>query len=193
MSRSINDDFRTDVRDWVAFDDKIAKANRAIKRVRERKKNLGDGIVQFMQSRNLHKKEIKVSNSRLSCNIKEKPTPITQKFIRECLADYFGDEKKAKALVKFMYDPAKKIQACLAIALNDEDQARKATEYLFSQREVTVIRTINRKKKREPVAIPVDTGPISQEATHALQTPSNSSAEGTELESESGSDGYYEE
>ena len=45
MSRSVTDDFRVKVRDWVAYDNKLIKASNAIKRVKEKQTDIGSGIL----------------------------------------------------------------------------------------------------------------------------------------------------
>ena len=60
MSRnSVSNVFKTNVRDWVAYDNKIIKAKNAIKRVKDKQVQLGEGIIKFMAENNLQK-EIKL-------------------------------------------------------------------------------------------------------------------------------------
>lgn len=184
---SLSNSFKEKVRDWVAFDDKIAKANQVVGKVREKKKSIGEDIVDFMKSKNLETKQLKVKDSRLSFKIKETPAPMTQKFIKDTLTDYFEDEKAAKEAVKFMYNPRKKMEACLTILLGNDDDAKDAVDFIYSRRPVTVKKTVIRKKKRTPASIPVSSGPISREAKEAMETPPSTEAE---AESEEYSEEY---
>ena len=61
MSKQVTDEFRIKVRDWVAYDNKLASANSAIKRVKEKQSEIGTSIIHFMNNHNLQKKEIKIT------------------------------------------------------------------------------------------------------------------------------------
>jgi len=166
---SVPVDFRTDVRDWVALDDKLSKAKKVIEKVKAKKNDISGNIVKFMKRNRLEKKEIKISNSRLKCGKCTKTTPLTKKFITECLTEFLRDAHEAKEAVKLMYTPKEKIKICLEYFFEDEEKAEEATEYIFSRRERTVSTTLRRKIQRTPVD--VEEGPISENVQRAMETP----------------------
>lgn len=174
-NREVTTDFRVNVRDWVAYDDKILKASNAIKRVKEKQSQLGSNIIQFMDSNNLQKKEIKINNCRLQYKTSTKITPLTKKFIQQTLVDYLDDEDKAKEIVKTLYNVRKRMEICLTDYFEDEDKAKEAVDFIYNNRKQEEIIKIRRKIQREPVTI--DGGPISQSALTALRTPENTEDE----------------
>ena len=177
MAKSVNDDFRINVRDWVAYDDKIVKAKNAIKRVQEKQSQIGSGIINFMDNNNLQKKEIKINNCRLQYKKQSKITPLTKKFILNSLTEYLDNEDEAKEIVKILYDIRKRMELCFIDHFNDEEKANEAIDYIFNQRKQEEITTIKRKNQRIPVTI--DNGPISEFAQNTIRTPENTDEEST--------------
>lgn len=169
---SVPTDFRTDVRDWVALDDKLTKAKKIIEKVRLKKNDISGNIVRFMKENRLEKKEIKISNSRLKCGKKTITTPLTKSFITACLTEFLRDQHEAKEAVKLIYTPKEKIRVCLEYFFEDEDKANEATDYIFSRRERTVSTALRRKIQRDPMDI--EEGPTSYEAQRAMDTSTSS-------------------
>jgi len=174
-SREVTTDFRVNVRDWVAYDDKILKAGNAIKRVREKQNQLGFNIINFMDSNNLQKKEIKINNCRLQYRTSTKTTPLTKKYVQQALVEYLDNEEEAKEMVKTLYNVRKRMEICFTDYFEDEYKAKEAVNFIYNNRKQEEIIKIRRKVQREPVTI--DGGPISQSAQNALQTPENTEDE----------------
>jgi len=178
MARRVTDDFRIKVRDWVAYDNKIVKANNAIKRVKEKQQEIGSGILNFMDQNGLQKKEIKISNCRLQYKTTKKITPLTKKFILNSLIEDLGDEAEAKEIIKILYDPRKRMEICLTNYFEDEDRAIELVDSIFDKRVYAEKTVLKRKIQRVPVTI--DNGPISQNAQNTLRTPVQTEEEYTE-------------
>ena len=180
MSKQVTDEFRIKVRDWVAYDNKLASANSAIKRVKEKQLEIGSGIINFMNSHNLQRKEIKISNCRLQYKTVKKTTPLTKKFILSSLTEFLAndDEAECKEIVNILYNPRKRMEMCLSQYFDDEKKAIEAVDYIYSQRKCNEVPVLKRKIQRVPVTI--DNGPISEDARNTIQTPENTEEEGEE-------------
>lgn len=171
----ISDDFKIKVRDWVAYDNKILSANNAIKRVKEKQSEIGNGIITFMDNNNLQKKEIKINNYRLQYKTVKKTTPLTKKFIKQSLKEYLGNEEESTEIVNILYSQKKRMEMCLTQYFNDENKAHDTIEYIFNQRKSTETPKLFRKIQREPVTI--NNGPISEDAQNAIKTPDNTDSD----------------
>lgn len=183
---SVTNNFKTDVRDWVAFDNKIDKAKKVIQKVKEKKNDISQNIVQYMKARNLEKKEIKIQDTRLRCSTRTTQTPLTKKFIQGCLTEFLRDHHEAKRASDMIYNPKEKILACLTLFFGDEEKAGEATDYIFDRREKTVITQLVKKRQRAPVE--VKAGPASERATRAMETP-----RGSEIDNDDHSDEPYDD
>ena len=173
---SVTEDFRIKVRDWVAYDNKIISANNAIKRVKEKKDEIGSGIIEFMDSNNMQKKEIKINNFRLQYKTIKKTTPLTKQFILQSLTDFLDNDEESKEIVDTLYNPRKRLEMCLAHYFKNEQKALQAVDYMYGQRKCNEVSVLRRKIQREPVTI--NNGPISEDARNAIQTPENTDSEG---------------
>lgn len=178
----VTSNFKTDVRDWVAFDNKIDKAKKVIEKVKEKRDDISQNIVEYMKTRNLEKKEIKIQETRLKCSTRTSQTPLTKKFISGCLTEFLRDQHEAKRACDIIYKPREKILACLTIFFNDEEKACEATDYIFNRRERTMVTKIIRKKQRTPVE--VRAGPVSENASRIMETPRGTEEERSSTESE---------
>lgn len=168
---SVSEQFKTDVRDWIAYDNKIDKAVQAIKRVKDKKDQLQHNIVQYMNSKNLQGNEIKMNNVRLQYKQKKKTTPLTKKFIENALLQEL-DPTEVRTILQVLYNPKKRLEICLSHILEDEYKAQELVNTIYNKRITTYSNIINKKVSRTPVTI--DTGPISESAQQTLETPENS-------------------
>lgn len=168
MSRnSVSNVFKTNVRDWVAYDNKIIKAKNAIKRVKDKQVQLGEGIIKFMAENNLQKKEIKISNYRLQYKTSKKTTPLTKKLILSSLTNDLQDEEEAKEIVKLLYNVRKRMEICLKDYFEDEEKAIELVNNIYNKRTKTEMPVLRRKIQRDPVT--VDSGPISTIAENTIR------------------------
>ncbi len=69
-------------------------------------------------------------------------------------------ENLSKQMIQFIYDPKKKIQACLMVMLGNPERSKDITDYVFSKRTKMEITTLSHKKQRVPVE--VENGPVSE-------------------------------
>lgn len=164
---TVTNNFKINVRDWVAYDNKIIKAKNAIKRVKNKQQQLGEGIIKFMSDNNLQKKEIKISNYRLQYKTSKKISPLTKKVILESLSNDLQDEKEAKEIVKLLYNVRKRMEICLNDYFEDEEKAKELVDNIYNKRTKTDIPLLRRKIQREPVTI--NTGPISTIAENTIR------------------------
>lgn len=168
MSRNtVTNNFKINVRDWVAYDNKIMKAKNAIKRVKDKQQQLGEGIIKFMSDNKLQKKEIKISNYRLQYKTSKKISPLTKKVILESLSNDLQDEKEAKEIVKLLYNVRKRMEICLKDYFEDEEKAKELVDNIYNKRTKTEIPVLRRKIQREPVTI--NNGPISTIAENTIR------------------------
>jgi len=168
---SVSEQFKTDVRDWIAYDNKIDKAENAIKRVKDKKYEIQKNIVHYMNTENLQGNEIKMSNVRLHYKEKKHITPITKNFLENTLSQEL-QPGEVYNILKLLYDPKKRLEVCLSHVLGDEYKASELVKTIYEKRLVTYNSVINKKVTRIPVTI--DTGPISEMAQQTLHSPENS-------------------
>jgi hypothetical protein len=168
MSRNnITTNFKSNVRDWVAYDHKIIKAKNAIKRVKDKQEQLGEGIIKFMSENSLKDKEIKIQNYRLKYKTSKKTTPLTKGFILQSLTEDLQDANEAKEIVKILYNVRKRMEICLTNYFDDEKKATDLIDSIYAKREKTEVPVLRRRVDREEFTI--NNGPISTIAENTIR------------------------
>ena len=168
---SVSEEFKTNIRDWIAYDKKIEKAFHAIKRVKEKKEDLQKNIVEYMNLKNLRDNEFKMSNVRLKYKEKKHTTPITRKFIESILLQEL-QPIDVQNVLQVLSNPKKRLEICLSYILDDELRASELVQTIYNKRITTYKSVINKKVSRTPLTI--DSGPISEIAQSTINTPENS-------------------
>lgn len=168
MSRNnITTNFKSNVRDWVAYDNKIIKAKNAIKRVKDKQEELEEGIIKFMVENSLKDKEIKIKNYRLKYKTSKKTTPLTKEFILQSLTDDLKNADEAKEIVKILYNIRERMKICLTNYFDDKKKAEELVNSIYDKREKTEIPVIRRIIDREEFTI--NSGPISTIAENTIR------------------------
>lgn len=165
---SLPEDIRTEIRDYVALVEKINKANKVTQKARAKKEDIGHSICEYMKHYKLTKKDIQVKNLRLSYVETQKKTALTQKFLKECLAEFLGDAKAAKQAVQFIWNPETRLYACLRLLLGEEERAKEAVKFILDKQ--VVEEKVFLKSVVQKDTMNVEAGPASREVQSALQT-----------------------
>ena len=165
---SLPDDIRTEIRDYVALVEKINKANNVTQKARAKKEDIGQSICEYMKHYHLTKKDIQVKNLRLSYTTTQKKSPLTQKFLKNCLSEFLGDAKAAKQAVQFMWNPESRLYACLRLLLRDEEKTKEAVKFIMDKQ--VVEEKVFLKSVVQKDTMNVESGPASKEVQLALQS-----------------------
>lgn len=78
-------DFKESVKNWVSRDNEIKTLNEKLKLLREDKKELERSICSFATHNDMKHSIIKLSDSQLSFKQVKQQTPLTLKYIKNCL------------------------------------------------------------------------------------------------------------
>lgn len=181
MSHRVSDKFKANVKKWVTYDDKLEKANEAISKVKEKQQDIGNKIFKYMKKRNAEKKKVKIGDSQLKCTTRKKTTPLTKKFVKNCLTEclqnaraaeevssilcntkkrieavlthVFQDETKAEEAAEILCDPRRRMETALTHIIDDKRRADAVTEFIYGKRITTVTTKLTRKRKEDSMAI----------------------------------------
>jgi hypothetical protein len=94
--------FEENIKQWVALDNQIKQYNAHIKELRNAKSNLTDNIITHAVDNNLSHNTIKITDGSLKFQNVKVTSPLTFKFITECLNDCIEDEEQVKTLVNYI-------------------------------------------------------------------------------------------
>ena len=94
--------FENNIREWVTVDNKLRQYGTAIKGLREEKSQLTTYIITHVADNNMSHNTIQISDGILKFQNMKVTSPLTFKFITECLNDCISDEEQVKQLVKYI-------------------------------------------------------------------------------------------
>lgn len=116
----ISPEFEDNIKKWVNIDNKIKNAKDAIKYLNEEKNTTGESILEYMKSNNLNDQQINITGGKIKLGVSKTSTPVNRKYIENRLTSYFKNSNKAK----------------------------DATNYIFSNREISEKEVIKRTKSK---------------------------------------------
>jgi hypothetical protein len=94
--------FEQNIQSWVTLDNEIKKMNDKLKGLREQRNDLSNDILIYIKDNSLDNATIKISDGRLRfMNVKQQ-SPLTYKFIQECLLKSIKNEEQVEALMTFI-------------------------------------------------------------------------------------------
>jgi len=121
ITEELKQHFKESVTEWLSIDEKIAKLRGDIKTLRLRKtKEIEPEIMKFMQTYNIS--DLNTQNGRLKYSEKNVKKAINRKSLMENLIMYYN---------------------------NNEDEAEKVTDFIYSNREEKVTKTITKLKSKK--------------------------------------------
>jgi len=94
--------FEDNIRQWVTVDNQLKKYNTEVKRLREAKGILGNNILAHAVDQNLSHSVVEISDGSLKFQNVKVTSPLTFKFITQCLKDCIEDEEQVKLLVNYI-------------------------------------------------------------------------------------------
>jgi hypothetical protein len=94
--------FQKNIQDWVALDNQIKTLNQQAKELRNNRNVLTNNIFTYAESNNLENAVIKISDGKLKFQNVKSTSPLTFRFIEECLNDVISNEEQVKTIIKYI-------------------------------------------------------------------------------------------
>ena len=98
----MSDNFQKQIQNWVSVDNKMKNLQMQVKELRQVKNTLTDSIFQYAESNNLENAVIKISDGKLKFQNVKSTSPLTFRFIEECLNDVISNEEQVKTIIKYI-------------------------------------------------------------------------------------------
>ena len=94
--------FEEKIKEWVLVDNQIKQYNAHIKSLRQQKNNLSNNIIAHAVENNMSHNTIQITDGSLKFQNVKVTSPLTFKFITECLKDCIEDEELVKLLIDYI-------------------------------------------------------------------------------------------
>ena len=102
MSQYVNDDFTSNIKKWIEYDNQISQLNKSIKSIRNTRTQISQEITKHIEQHNLMKTKFNLSDGYIKYSKTNQTAPLTFKFIFACLKQYFNDAELAATVCAFI-------------------------------------------------------------------------------------------
>ena len=94
--------FQKNIQSWVNIDNKIKNLKEDLKNLRSNKNQLTNSIFTYAESNNLENAIIQISDGKLKFQNIKTTSPLTFKFVEECLNECIPNKEQVKHLIQFI-------------------------------------------------------------------------------------------
>uniref|UniRef100_A0A6C0C5R5 Uncharacterized protein n=1 Tax=viral metagenome TaxID=1070528 RepID=A0A6C0C5R5_9ZZZZ len=95
-------DFTESIREWVSADNKIKKYQEEIKKERNIRAALTTSILDKAEESHMEHAVIEITDGKLKFQNTRVTSPLTFKFLEDCLNECIGSEDQVKQIVKYI-------------------------------------------------------------------------------------------
>tara|TARA_B110001450_G_C17383854_1_gene384825 strand:+ start:114 stop:458 length:345 start_codon:yes stop_codon:yes gene_type:complete len=95
-------EFRENIKQWVLLDNDLTAMRNKSREMREEKNNLTDCLYAHAEQNNLDTATIQISDGILKFQQFKQKSPLTFRFLEECLNDCLGDDEQVKSIIKYI-------------------------------------------------------------------------------------------
>lgn len=94
--------FQQNIKQWVSLDTQLKTLNEKTKEIRNKRNDLTDNIIEFVDNNNLSTATIRISDGKLKFAQNKQTAPITLGFLEGCLNDIISDEEKVTQIMNYI-------------------------------------------------------------------------------------------
>jgi len=94
--------FEENIKKWVNIDNKIKQLNSNILDLKENKKELTDNILNYVNNKDLFNRTVKISDGSLKFNKIKLTTPLTYKYVEQCLNRCISDKSQVDYIINYI-------------------------------------------------------------------------------------------
>ena len=94
--------FNEKVRNWVSIDNEIANLRNEMRELRNTKNQLKEEIYTYAEQNELDRSVIKISDGQLKFQQTKQTSPLTLKYIKQCLTNSIGNEKQVDLILTYI-------------------------------------------------------------------------------------------
>lgn len=98
----MSNEFTNMIKEWVTIDNELRELSLKSKSLREKKNNVNNNVINYIENNNLDNAIIKISDGTLKFNYTNISQPLTFKYINECLSDIINDKNQVEAIINYI-------------------------------------------------------------------------------------------
>tara|TARA_B100001057_G_C22855523_1_gene952531 strand:- start:1305 stop:1649 length:345 start_codon:yes stop_codon:yes gene_type:complete len=94
--------FEDSIKQWVNMDNEIRILNDKVKEIRNKKNELTDKLVNHATDNGLTHRLIEITDGNLKFQERKDTSPLTLKFIKQCLTETISDSNQVEQLYEYI-------------------------------------------------------------------------------------------
>jgi len=95
-------DFNSGIRSWVKLDDEIRQQKKVLNELKQRQEQVTTNIIDFVNSNELNKHTIEITDGNLKFNNVSTTSPFTQKYIEKSLLELLKNPDQVKIIMDYL-------------------------------------------------------------------------------------------
>ena len=94
--------FEESIKYWVAIDNQLKTLNEKTKELREKKNTTEESIITYIKTNKLINSVVNISDGKLKFVTAKQTSPLSLKFVEECLTKCIKSEEQVKQIMHFI-------------------------------------------------------------------------------------------
>ena len=95
-------EFNQKIRNWVSIDNQITTLRNEMRDLRNTKNELKEEIYTYAERNELDRSVIKISDGQLKFQQTKQSSPLTLKYIKQCLNNCIGNENQVNLILNYI-------------------------------------------------------------------------------------------
>ena len=95
-------EFSDKIKKWVGIDNQMRVYQERMKELRLDRIDIADNILEYIETNNLGDAIIEISDGKLKFNNTKQTSPLTFKFVKQCLNECIDNEQNVKDIIKYI-------------------------------------------------------------------------------------------
>ena len=96
--------FEDKIKKWVHLDNQLKLVNDKVKEIKQEKDNVEELIIQYVDTNNLNNATAKISGGKLKFVETKQSSPLTLKYIKECLNECIENQQQVDLILNHIKD-----------------------------------------------------------------------------------------
>lgn len=96
--------FEDNIKKWVLLDNQVKQLNDKAKELKEQKNSIEENILNYVEKNNLNNATAKITGGSLKFIETKQTSPITLKFLHQCLSECIKNEKQVELILNYIKD-----------------------------------------------------------------------------------------
>lgn len=95
-------EFHENIKKWVIIDNQLSSLRLKSKELRDNRNELTNNLYTYAEQNNLDNATIEISNGNLKFQQQKQTSPLTFKFLEDCLNNCLSNEEQVKNIIKYI-------------------------------------------------------------------------------------------